>query len=143
MAEIVLHAVVFVILGGLATAACVASAVAAHDAAVALPAGLVSLCCVYAVIAGFRAGIGAGTAGVTVRSLLGRTRRVPWAEVKGFTAARPWGPAWKAAVVLHDGHQVMTGGCAFRSWWTWRRPVSLLKVMNALETERLRALAIK
>ncbi len=64
----------------------------------------------------FKAGIGVGTRGVTVRSTLGRSQWVPWPEVEGFQPFEPksWrGGAHLVLVVCRTRKPLRTGGCIF------------------------------
>jgi|SRR6266566_3857929 hypothetical protein len=70
----------------------------------------------YAVVAGFRAGIGAGAGGVTVRSGLGRRQRVPWSDTGQFTAVRRGYDVYMVAVVCRSRKPLTTTGCCFMRW---------------------------
>jgi hypothetical protein len=101
---------------------------------------------VWVLVAGLRSGIGVGAEGVTVRSALGWSRRVPWQEVVGFQAVRP--SAWvvsssvaarAVAVVCRDRRPLTTAGCYFTrsSKKSGFRRVD--EMLRALEAERVAA----
>ena len=83
-----------------------------------------------------RAGIGVDAGGVTVRSLLGRSRRVPWQDVVRFHAEEIGSyrgtTSYRVAVVCRDGPPLSANGCLFNT----RVPTDyaeLDRVVGALE----------
>jgi hypothetical protein len=103
---------------------------------------LLAAAAAWVLAAGLRSGIGVGAEGVTVRSALGRSRRVPWREVTGFQAIRA--PLWDlsprgtraVAVVCSDGRLLTTAGCYFVRWSRKSSNARLTDMLRALEAER-------
>lgn len=111
-------------------------------------AALAALCGAAAgwvLVAGLRSGIGVGPEGVTVRSILGPARHVPWPDVDGFRAVRaplfdlsPRGTR-AVAVICCDGRLLTTAGCYFMRWSKNSGNEKLLAMLQALEAERAAA----
>ena len=107
---------------------------------------LLGVAAAWGLVSGFRSGIGVGRGGVTVRSVLGRSRRVPWQDVAAFQVVRPRlrGEAASqgtvaVAVTCRDGQTLTTGGCYFLRWTNKSGNKKVVQMLRALEAERAAA----
>jgi hypothetical protein len=108
---------------------------------------LLAAAAAWVLAAGVRSGIGVEAGGVTVRSALGRSRRVPWPDVVGFQAIRA--PLWDLAprgtraiaVVCADGRLLTTAGCYCVRWTRKSGNARLTDMLRALEAEQAAAAA--
>jgi hypothetical protein len=112
-----------------------------------LGSALLGVAAVWGLAGALCSGIGVGPDGVTVRSALGRSTRVPWPELVGFQVQRlnRWNSGMKegtlaVAVTCRDGRTLTTSGCYFMPWTNQPGSKSKLdEMLRALEAERAAA----
>jgi Bacterial PH domain len=96
---------------------------------------LLGLAVAWRFVRALRAGIGADAGGLTIRSVFGPTRTLPWSDIRGFELVRSQGGT-SVAVVCRDGRRLFSSGCTFVRWpgnWGSEKMDALLR---ALEAER-------
>lgn len=87
---------------------------------------------------GSRAGIGVGTAGVTVRPLIGHVHSLPWADVERFDQL-PGRRCLYIAVVSRSGEALHTGGCSFGGGGGGQETAKMTRMISTLEMDRHKA----
>jgi hypothetical protein len=87
-----------------------------------------------------------GNEGVIVRSVTGRSKRLPWPEVTGFREVNPRlvnGSATRGvvavAVICRDGEALITGGCYSQRWSKKSGYTRVRDMVRALQNERAAA----